>query len=125
MKYTLPKSYSNAGKVIDIDDAWLKAKRSELGSTKMAIDTYLVENGLMRADEYEVEKGSIVIEPKKKRSRKPNDVKRELIDCLFHSLLDADKPEGVTITNEERTIIFSIGNDHYEITLSKKRKPKA
>ena len=32
--------------------------------------------------------------------------------------------KNVQVTNIERIIAFSIGDDNYELTLSKKRKPK-
>lgn len=126
MKYTLPKSYSNAGVQVDIPDNWLKTKRTELGSTKAAIDLYLFENAYMRQDEYDREKGNVT--PVKKtstRTRQPDETKRAIISALYACLLESNDIANVEVTNPERVIAFSLGDDNYEVTLSKKRKPKA
>ena len=51
------------------------------------------------------------------------EVRKAMIDFFKH-----EREEGVTTyhygVNIERMIAFSIGDDKYELTLSKKRKPK-
>ena len=65
---------------------------------------------------------------RKAPTRKPDDVKRALVE-LINSTLLADKNslgiKDVEVLKVERLIAFAIGEDKYEITLSKKRKPKA
>lgn len=128
MLYTLPRSYSNAGVQVNIPDEWIKTKRAETGSTKIAIDKWLFENGYMQPDEYEAEKAATEEKvekdkPSTRRRRQPDETKRALISLLYSSLLDSDA-ENVEVTNVERVIAFTIGEDKYEVILSKKRKTK-
>lgn len=126
MKYTLPKSYSNAGVAVEIPDNWLKTKRAELGSTKAAIDLYLFENAYMRPDEYDRERVNVTsVKKTLTRSRQPDETKRAIIAALYACLLESNDIQNVEVTNVERVIAFSLGDDNYEVTLSKKRKPKA
>ena len=55
-----------------------------------------------------------------KRSRKKNDTKAELI-AKFAELLE-ETAENVEITNAERQIAFTMGENSYELTLVQKRK---
>ena len=54
-----------------------------------------------------------------KRSRKENPTKAGIIQHLFECLKDYD---NVVITNKERQISFSCGDDNFELTLVQKRK---
>ena len=61
-----------------------------------------------------------------KRERKPNATKggliAELADFLEkHSNFDIS---NVAITNKERQVAFTVGEDNFELTLVQKRKPK-
>ena len=57
--------------------------------------------------------------------RKPDEKKRMLIAGMAKYIAEAyAEVENVEVTNIERVIAFNIGDDKYEITLSKKRKPK-
>ena len=69
------------------------------------------------------------LEGKKKRERKPNEEKREIINCLSYSLGECDKfdenfAENVQIVNPEREITFKIGEKCYSLTLTLHRPPK-
>ena len=55
-----------------------------------------------------------------KRSRKKNATKAELI-AKFAELLE-ETAENVEITNAERQIAFTVGENKYELTLTQKRK---
>ena len=61
-----------------------------------------------------------------KRERKANPTKASIISELAKFLEEASEnaTEDVTITNKERQIAFTIGEDKYELTLVQKRKPK-
>ena len=61
-----------------------------------------------------------------KRERKPNATKGGLIAELYEFLTKNSQfsTENVQITNKERQISFSIGEDKFELTLVQKRKPK-
>ena len=60
---------------------------------------------------------------KKKRTVKTDDVKQKLIKTIAESLEGvADK---IDITNIQKTISLTIGDDTFEIDLKRKRKPKA
>ncbi len=57
-----------------------------------------------------------------KRARKENPTKRELIQRIFEVFKDEANAE---ITNAERVITFTVGDERFEIILQQKRKPKA
>lgn len=59
----------------------------------------------------------------RKRERKPDDDKRELIKKL-KDLLDSTADEVCKVTNPEREIEFNYNNNRYRLTLSKPRKEK-
>lgn len=61
-----------------------------------------------------------------KRTRKENATKAGIIAEIATFLTENSENacENVEITNKERMIAFSIGENNYEITLIQKRKPK-
>lgn len=59
---------------------------------------------------------------KKKRTIKEDESKQTIISALAETLKTlADK---VDIANKQKTILFSIGDENFEIDLKRKRKPK-
>ena len=125
-------------KTINIPDEVLMQGRKERLSVQETIDRYLSDegyvidetvaeltakakaNGMNTAGRAQGEK-----KPRKAPQRKPDMVKRMLIQGLAKYMGEAyDEVQNVEVTNIERVIAFSIGDDKYEITLSKKRKPK-
>lgn len=63
----------------------------------------------------------------KKRERKPNELKREIIDDLFGFFCEnwPEVAENGNIVNPERQIDFELGGESFSITLTQHRKPKA
>lgn len=59
-----------------------------------------------------------------KRQRKENPTKANIIATLFDFLSKSDLCENVLITNKERQISFSSGENKFELTLVQKRNPK-
>lgn len=59
---------------------------------------------------------------KRKSTRKPDDIKREIIQILF-DCVNANY-SGAAIDNPEKYIKFTIGEDEYTVSLIKHRKPK-
>lgn len=61
-----------------------------------------------------------------KKERKPNATKGGLIAELAEFLANGSQYsiEGLAITNKERQIAFTIGDDSFELTLVQKRKKK-
>lgn len=57
-----------------------------------------------------------------RRERKPNMEKRDLIDIISCALREAGYE--TTVSNLERTVEFSIGEQNYSFTLTAHRKPK-
>lgn len=55
-----------------------------------------------------------------KRKRKENATKRELVNKIYELFKDMN----AEITNPERVIAFSIGEDNFEVILQQKRKSK-
>lgn len=56
------------------------------------------------------------------RQRKENVTKSDIISKLATFL--AEQVENVNVTNKERQIAFSVGDDNFELTLVQKRKKK-
>lgn len=61
-----------------------------------------------------------------KRERKANPTKQSIIAELAQFLIEQSENacEDVVVTNAERQIAFTIGENKYELTLVQKRKPK-
>lgn len=62
------------------------------------------------------------LEGQKKRERKPNEEKREIIEIFGETAKNSF--DNVEIVNVERQIDFIIGENHYSLTLTCHRKPK-
>ena len=138
MKHTFV--YNGKEKTVNIPDEVLTQGRKERLSVKETIERYLSDEGYIVDPTVEelTEKakankvngaGRQTADGKKKRKapvRKPDETKRALIRLLADLLEETEEPaiENVEVTNIERMIAFSIGDDKYEVTLSKKRKPK-
>lgn len=63
----------------------------------------------------------------KQRARKENPTKASIIEEIAKFLIENSENacENVTITNKERQIAFSIGENNYEFTLVQKRAKKS
>ena len=138
VKYTFVNK-NKQEQTIDIPEEFIVRTRRALGcDIKEACEIYLSDEGYID-NEVVDEINAIVNENKKRRGpkRKPDYIKQALIASIYEDLqqidglLDpdgeeiADGPQNITITNPERIVQFSINDDTYEITLSRKRKPKA
>lgn len=130
MKYTLPKSYVNAGICVNIPEATLKQYRAQLGSTKAAVDKWLYENGYMEKAEYEAMTEKVKAKKPVKREFKIDQEKAEIIAYIADQLRACEDAEGeelfsnIEITNPNRMIAFSLGANNYEITLVRKKIKK-
>ncbi len=58
-----------------------------------------------------------------KRERKPNEEKRDIMNLLLRVLQEENG--NATLTNPEKLIDFSIGENNYTVMLTCHRKPKA
>ncbi len=124
MKYTLPKSYANAGLQVDIPEATLKKYRSEAGSTKAAVDRWLYENGYMAKAEYEQANEKSEAKKPVKREFKVDQEKAAIIEHIANALTAHNDVENINIVNLNRLISFSLGNSNYEVTLVRKKQSK-
>lgn len=146
MKYTFNNPESGKQQTVNIDDQWIQKQSVLLGITKReAIMMWLSDEGYIsndtvqeltaKAQANKVGAKAQSDKPRKRPERKPDAEKRALInyleDCMKNlvggsSLVETSRSvREVGIVNPERIIAFTIGDDTYEITLSKKRKPKA
>ena len=103
-------------------------------ATQIAIDDWRIDHGDRCEWEPTVEEEKamrkatkVVGERKKsaipvKRERKEDAVKQELIALLAEAL--GAYGEDVVVTNKERMIAFNVGEDSFEVMLTKKRKAK-
>ena len=103
-------------------------------ATQIAIDDWRIDHGDRCEWEPTVEEEKamrkatkVVGERKKsatpvKRERKEDAVKQELINLLAATL--GAYGEDVVVTNKERMIAFNVGDDSFEVMLTKKRKAK-
>lgn len=113
MKYTYTNREGKEESVVIPKEAIKKGKLNGL-SVKDACQQYMYEQGLIDNKPAE---GA-----KKTRTRKPNPVKRKLINELADLL--ADTYGSASIVNEERIVQVEIDGSVYEFTLVQKRKPK-
>lgn len=128
MKYTFADK-DGKQQTVNIPDDDIKRSKSTYGlSNKEAIDMWLVDEGYLEnpvVEELNAKaKANGVNAGAKKRTvrRKEDPVKRALIASLFDFITLYDGVEVSQIVNPERIVSFTIGDDTYEITLSKKRK---
>lgn len=103
-------------------------------ATQIAIDDWRIDHGDRCEWEPTVEEEKamrkatkVVGERKKsatpvKRERKEDAVKQELIALLAEAL--GAYGEDVVVTNKERMIAFNVGDESFEVMLTKKRKAK-
>ena len=134
MKYTF--KHKGAEKTIEIPDEYIATQKRTLGlSNKEAIDLYLFDEGYAENEFVSemTEKAkknrpqSVRHSKRKAPKRKEDPIKRAMIAFLLDSLVDVPQEynlevECPTVVNPERIISFTIGEDTYELTLSKKRK---
>lgn len=135
MKYTFT-NIDGTQKTVNISEDVLAQGRREGLSTRETIDRFLSDEGYIvdptvrelteKAKSNGINNAGKVSSGKRKApTRKPDLVKRMLIEGLSKYMSEAyAEVKNVQVTNIERIIAFSIGDDNYELTLSKKRKPK-
>lgn len=143
MKYTFTAD-NGKEKTVSIPDDYIRTNKKNLGlTTKEAIELWLFDNDYIENAEADAltqvalaNKGTNRVgdkSPRKAPVRKPDYTKRTLISEIKNSLeglaLDAGsgsiEVSNISIPNIERVVRFQLGDDTYELTLSKKRKPKA
>ena len=132
MKYTFITEVGTE-KTINIPDSVFAQGRKEGLSQRETIDRYLSDEGYIidpvvaeLTQKAKVNGAGVRAKgtERKKPTRKPDETKRALIVALNDFLCDYAGIKDVTVTNIERVIAFQIGDDKFELTLSKKRKPK-
>jgi hypothetical protein len=140
MKYTFTDK-NGRDRTISIPDAVIVQGRKEKLTVEETIERYLSDEGYIVNDVVAELTAKAKVagvngagrqqgekKPRKAPQRKPDYTKRAIIEILSHVVRDMRitdmVPTDVEVTNIERIIAFSIGEDKYELTLSKKRKPK-
>ena len=133
MKYTF-KNIAGHQQTIEVPQEYIDRTRRSLNCSAIeACELYVYDEGYIE-DETANELNAKAGTQKKRKgpARKPDPVKRALIDFLqkmmikTDTFLDADFViDSVTVTNPERIVRFTIDDDVYELTLSRKRKSKA
>ena len=129
MKYTYINAAGEQVKA-EIEDKKIREYVKEYGLTnKEAIYICLNDMGYLDDETVHAIRGKMTQvtlygkKPRKTRERKPDLVKRDLIEKIYN--LIAAEADSAVVKNPERLIGFTIDDDNYEITLSKKRRPKA
>ena len=129
MKYTFT-NMSGQEQTVDIPQDYIKQQMSSLRiSTLEACKLFLYDEGYMPCEEAES------IKSKGRKNTKPRKIdptKSALVNTFYAFLNDTDywhketnqHIDNVNITTIGRQITFTIDDDTYELTLSKKRKPK-
>ena len=143
MKYTFTAD-NGKEKTVSIPDDYIRTNKKNLGlTTKEVIELWLFDNDYIDNAEADAltqkAKGAGVKvgggSKRKAPTRKPDYTKRTLISEIKNSLeglvLNAESEgynsievSNISIPNVERIVRFQLGDDIYELTLSKKRKPK-
>lgn len=147
MKYTFTAD-NGKEKTVSIPDDYIRTNKKNLGlTTKEAIELWLFDNDYIENAEADAltqkakgtgtrVEGAASAGKRKAPVRKPDYTKRTLISEIKNSLeglvLDVEgagsgstEVSNISIPNLERVVRFELGDDTYELTLSKKRKPKA
>ena len=140
MKYTF-QDKTGKERTINIDENEIKSLMKIYKiSMNEALELYLFDNDYIEND-YVNEltakakaNGNMRVQgatARKPRQRKPDEDKRNILAAIEYYLNSEEfagrsgrNVKDVTRTNIERIIFFSLGDDKYELTLSKKRKPK-
>lgn len=134
MKYTFTTA-EGSEKTVNISEEVLAQGKREGLNMRETIDRFLSDEGYIvdetvasltaKAKANGVNNAGKTSSGKRKPpTRKPDETKRALIVALNDFMCDYAGATDVTVTNIERIIAFSIGDNKYELTLSKKRKPK-
>lgn len=128
MKYTFTDK-DGKQRTVNIPEEDIRRSKSAFGlSNKEAIDMWLVDEGYLTnpvVEELNAKASANKVSAPRKRSvkRKEDPIKREIIASLFDYMQNNFKGfNNIIVRNPERIISFTLGNDTYEITLSKKRK---
>lgn len=128
MKYTFTDK-DGKQRTVNIPEEDIRRSKSAFGlSNKEAIDMWLVDEGYLTnpvVEELNAKAAGNRVSAPRKRSvkRKEDPIKREIIASLFDYMQDNFKGfNNIIVRNPERIISLSLGEDTYEITLSKKRK---
>ena len=105
------------------------AKYDEMIDKGLPVPFDLTPEQEKNAKKYTITSGAKKIVPKeekKSKTRKENPTKASIIAELAEFLQKTSENacENVEITNKERQIAFTIGENSYELTLVQKRKPK-
>lgn len=127
MKYTFTDK-DGKQRTVNIPEEDIKRSKSVFGlSNKEAIDMWLVDEGYLTnpvVEELNAKAANNKVSAPRKRSvkRKEDPTKRAVIASLFDYIQEYAGVVDAAVRNPERIISFSLGEDTYEITLSKKRK---
>lgn len=128
MKYTFT-NMSGQEQTIDIPQEYIKQQVSSLHiSTLEACKLFLYDEGYMPCEEAD----TISRKTKNTKPRKIDPIKSALVNTFYTFLNDKEHwynntnqhIDNVNIATIGRQITFTIDDDTYELTLSKKRKPK-
>lgn len=137
MKYTFINKAGNE-QTIEIPQEYIDQQRKSLKcDIKEACELYLFDEGYAEDEVVNELNAKADAGKRKKPKRKPDYIKRALIQHIYESINEiaglygedgneiAGPADNVTVTNIERIVQFVVNDDVYELTLSKKRKPKA
>lgn len=133
MKYTFINEAGKQQTVNIPDEVFVQGKRERLTNAQI-IERYLSDEGYMvnevvRELSSKAKAGGVKVDadrkPRKAPVRKPDEVKRAMIAALAEFVKSQENVESLEVTNVERMIAFSMGDDNFELVLQKKRKPKA
>lgn len=131
--------YVYNGKRLNIPDNEIKTSMSKLGLSKdEAIQMYLEDNEIVINEEQEaltqkavksgVQKQMSKVtsnrKSEKKRERKADPTKEEIIRDLATHLKETDGVENVVIENIGKLIGFELGGEHFTLNLVRNRKKK-
>lgn len=132
MKYTF--NYQGKNKTVNVPQEYIDKNKRSLGiTTTEAIHLWLYDNGYEENSEAnalgeKAEGVRISNSTKKRKKKEPDIIKRSIVNALSDCIAElqiADHALGtVNIINGERNFTFSVDDEVYEVTLSKKRKPK-
>ena len=117
---------------INIPEEYIARTRKSLNcSNKEAIELYLSDEGYIDnpivqelTDKAKGQSHREAFGKKRTVTRKPDVFKRAMIQNLYEYISSLPDVRDCEVMNVERIVRFAAGDEEYEVTLSKKRKPK-
>lgn len=126
MKYTYVIDGIEQTAMVDMDMVRQIKKNTGMSVKDASLRYIAYANGDMTEEECLAAPAAEAPKAKRKApNRKVDTEKKELINSLFEHIQTIEDIDSVVVENDQRLIRFTIGDATYDLTLARKRAPKA